>query len=89
MATTIEVAGWMRVQVVAHGRLERRAAALCIRHAFGERHIHGSQRGAGAIRAAVLDAFRALTPEAVVWSRREQAWRYRRRADPPGRRGVD
>ena len=88
MATTLEVAGWMRAQVAEHGRLARREAAECIRHAFGEAHLHRSKYGTGAIRAEVLDAFRALTPERVVWSRRERAWRLRRPSDPRDSRSV-
>jgi hypothetical protein len=89
MATTTEVAGWMRAQVEAHGRLERRVAALWIRHAFGEEFLYRTRRGEGAIREEVLDAFRALATDGVVWSRGKRAWRRRRPSDPPGTRVAD
>jgi hypothetical protein len=88
MATTMEIASWMRNQVAEHGRLARGDAALGIRHIYGAAHLHRSRYGAGAIRAEVLDAFRALTPDQVVWSRRERAWRLRLPDDPRDTRMV-
>jgi hypothetical protein len=88
MATTQEVAGWMRAQVEAHGRLEQQVATGCIRRRFGQEFLYRNRYGQGAIRAEVLEAFRALCPEGVVWSRRERAWRRRLPDDPSGSRVV-
>jgi hypothetical protein len=52
---------------------------------FGEPFVHVKDNGNLAIARDVLDAFRELTAETVVWDRSEKAWRLRAPKDPAGR----
>ncbi len=78
----------MLAEFEANGLLVQRRAAFRIREEFGEEFVYRNKRHHWAIRQVVLDAFRALTTDAVVWSRSRQLWRRRRDADPPGARLV-
>jgi hypothetical protein len=86
MATVSEVAHWMLRQFEEQGQLQHRQLVADIRDNFGDDFIYRARYGEGALKPAVLEAFRALTPNGVVWSIREQAWRRPSPDDPPGQR---
>ena len=87
MATATEIAKWMLDEYNRHGeRLDQSYAAHNILRLFGDEHVHQNQNGNWAINKAVLDAFRKLTPEDVIWSRGYREWRKRQAWDPPTKR---
>ena len=47
--------------------------------------VYHNDAGNLALTRPVLDAFRRLMPENVVWSRGERHWRFRKSYDRPGR----
>jgi hypothetical protein len=85
MATVSDVAHWMLHQFEAQGQLQHRQLVADIRDIFGDEFIYRARYGEGALKPAVLGAFRALTSGGVVWSFRERAWRRPGPGDPPGR----
>jgi hypothetical protein len=90
MATSNEIAQWMLREYHQRGeRLDQHWAANQIRLTFGEDHLYKNDNGNWAIKKGILDAFRKLTPEGVVWSRSDQQWRKRQHYDPAGKRMVD
>lgn len=86
--TEKEVARWMLEQYERHKRLVQSSAAYGIRKAFGEEHVYKNRQRNWGINKGVLEEFRKLTPNNVVWSRSSQTWRERREADPPDSRMV-
>jgi exonuclease I len=88
MATPKEIAEWMLAEYKKKDELIQHRAATQIKEQFGEDHLYKNKNGNWAIVKPILDAFRALTPEGVVWSRDGQLWRKRRPNDPPGKRMV-
>lgn len=90
MVTSTQIAQWMLDEYNRHGaRLDQSHAAHNIQRLFGREHLYQNQNGNWAIKKPILDAFRKLTPEGVVWSRSSQEWRKRQSYDPPGKRIVD
>jgi hypothetical protein len=67
------------------GYLAQDDAALEIQRRFGDEFTYDNQNGNLAIRRDVLDEFRSLTADTVVWLRTERAWRRREPGDPAGR----
>lgn len=84
----MKVAQWMLEQYNKHQRLVQSIAARTIRAEFGEAHVYKNKQHNWGINKGVLEAFKTLTPEGVVWSRSNQAWRARRPSDPTGTRMV-
>lgn len=84
-ATAKDVAQWMREALSQWKFLEQDTAAFEIEKRFGEHFTYYNDNGNVAIKKAVLDAFRKLTDENVVWVRSERLWRYREKGDEPGR----
>lgn len=82
------IAAWMHEMFRKTGGLTQRQAIWGIRELFGEAYLQRNAYGGWVIPRAVLDAFRKLDPEGVVWSTRARAWRSRLADDPPGRRNV-
>jgi len=74
------VAQWMLDQYRRNSRLVQSSAARGIRMTFRQRNW--------GINKGILEAFRELTPDDVVWSRSSQTWRQRRESDPPDKRMV-
>lgn len=88
MATAADVAGWMFEEYSKFNRLVQRRAASYIRREFGEEFVYKNKQRNWGINNDVLEEFKRLTPEDVVWSRSRQLWRQRRESDPPGARMV-
>jgi hypothetical protein len=83
-----QIAGWMLSKYLQFNRLVQTVAAREIRIQFGEQHVHKNANRNWAINKPILEEFRKLTPEDVVWSRSTQTWRKRRPTDPPDSRMV-
>ncbi|MBB5675332.1 DUF6953 family protein [Xanthomonas arboricola] len=83
-----EVAAWMLEQYERHKRLMQSSAALGILKNFGEEYVYKNKQRNLGINKGVLEEFRKLTPDDVVWSRSSQTWRQRRESDPPNKRMV-
>ncbi len=81
------VAEWMVSQFDFNGILDQHFAAHGISGQFGSDFVYINENGNLAIDRRVLRAFRDLTEEDVVWSRRERLWRRRESWDEPGRAG--
>ena len=52
---------------------------------FGDDFVYINENGNLAIEKKVLNVFRKLTDDSVVWSRGERMWRLREENDEPGR----
>jgi hypothetical protein len=84
--TPRDVAMWMRAELDQHGHLRQSDAADGIVRQFGPDFVYENDNGNPGIEPRVLDAFRRLTGNNVVWVQSEFKWRYRRAGDQPGRR---
>ena len=82
------IAQWMLAQYQLHNRLVQSTAARGIRANFGEHHVYRNRQRNWGINKGILEEFRKLTPNDVVWSRSTQTWRQRRESDPPDKRMV-
>lgn len=82
------VARWMLDQYRRNNRLVQSSAARGIRMTFGEHHVYKNRQRNWGINKGILEEFRKLTPDDVVWSRSSQTWRQRRESDPPDKRMV-
>ncbi|MBZ5525889.1 MAG: hypothetical protein LAP21_27005 [Acidobacteriia bacterium] len=87
-AEGIAIAHWMLEQYQEHSRLSQRVAARGIRQHFGEQHVYKNKQHNWAINKEILEEFRRLTPDDVVWSRSTQVWRQRRPKDSSNSRMV-
>ncbi|WP_146910186.1 DUF6953 family protein [Arenimonas daejeonensis] len=83
-----DVAQWMLEQYRRSNRLVQATAARGIRATFGEQHVYKNRQHNWGINKGILEEFRKLTPDDVVWSRSSQTWRQRRETDPPDKRMV-
>ncbi|MDA8384489.1 MAG: hypothetical protein M0037_15810 [Betaproteobacteria bacterium] len=79
-----EIAAWMFSQL-GTSWLRQQSVARMIRTQWGEEHVYKNKNRHWAINPDILEEFRKLTEEQVVWSRSRQAWRERRNGDGPGR----
>jgi hypothetical protein len=84
--TAKKIAEWMLKQL-GDGRrwLVQRRIAREIRDRFGEEHVYKNKNRNWAISTEILEEFRTLTENDLVWSRSKQAWRRREPTDGPGR----
>ena len=69
--------------VEVQGFLFQSTAVKYIAENFGEEFTHRNEAGNLEIARPVLQAFRKLTEETVVWDRWSKAWRDRRHTDLP------
>ncbi len=83
--TPAEVARWMAERVTKRGYLDQETAVLEIERWFGSPFVYDNEAGNRAVDPRVLDAFRKLTDQTVVWERASRVWRPRREGDPEGR----
>jgi hypothetical protein len=84
MATSEDVAEWMRDEVNSRGRLYQEHAAAHVGVMFGDEFVCENENGNWVLAPRVRDAFRKLTRESVVWDRGEKCWRARRSAGEAG-----
>jgi hypothetical protein len=71
------------------GWLSQSDAAADIEAKFGEEFVYYNDHGNLAIARKVLDAFRELTLNVVVWDNSSKAWRRRLPTDTAGKRQGD
>jgi hypothetical protein len=83
-ATIADVAKWMMEQI-GEKPLYQDKAAWEIKKRFGETFVYSNENGNPAIVKAVLEKFRKVSGDDVVWSRGDYCWRRRRASDKPGR----
>lgn len=80
----MRIAQWMLAEYRKQDYLSQAFAAREIRLMFGEVHVYQNRHGNWAVNKPILEAFKALTAEYVVWSRCFQLWRQRTAQDPAG-----
>jgi hypothetical protein len=83
--TAEDVAQWM-VKQLGHGYLYQHVVAFQIKSEFGDEFVYWNENHNLAISRPVLQAFRKLTGDTVVWERGQRCWRERRSYDPPNSR---
>lgn len=83
-ASVQDVAKWMFERVKMQP-LYQDDAAWRIRRRFGKEFVYNNQHGNPAIEKDVLDEFRELSGDKIVWSRGQKLWRERISSDEPGR----
>ena len=83
--TADDVAAWMYQEISKRGVLYQDEAADHISANFGPQFTYENDNGGVAIARSVLDSFRRLTQDEVVWVRSERYWRHRAAEDEPGR----
>jgi hypothetical protein len=84
-ATPESIARWMLRSVEEEGSLYQADAVAQITERFGEEFTELNDSGNRVIGKPVLDAFRDISEDTVVWDRGEHFWRKREADDPPGR----
>jgi hypothetical protein len=87
--TPLEVAQFMMEHIGAMpelGRMRQDRMARRIREQFGDDFTYRNENRNWAINKEVLDEFRNLNDEGIVWEQARQAWRRRRESDKPGRK---
>lgn len=65
--------------------LYQESAAWDIKKKFGGAFVYDNENGNPAIEKKVLDAFKKLSGDDIVWSRGDRCWRERGPTDKPGR----
>ncbi|MSU76515.1 MAG: hypothetical protein EXS16_00310 [Gemmataceae bacterium] len=92
MPTPKEVAEWMIAQIEVSDELYQQTAAKKIGKSFGSEFVYRDEAGNLAIARRVLDQFRKLTSDSVVWVTHhgggfcpDAYWRKREEHDAPGR----
>ena len=75
MTTEKDVARWMLNEINNVAWLYQEIVLYKILDKFGKEYVYPNANGNFAISKKVLSEFRKLTERAVVWDRREKAWR--------------
>lgn len=83
--TAQAIAQWMAAQLEGRLWLRQNLVARHVRTAWGEDFVYKNKNRNWALAPSVLDEFRDITGESVVWSRGKQSWRARKPDDGPGR----
>ena len=84
-ATAQEVAAWMFQKLRQQRELNQDDVVDYVARIFGSQFTYSNELGNPAIKKMVLDAFKKLTGNDVVWERARRLWRFRERHDLPGR----
>ena len=85
-ATATDVARWMVQELEREEYIYQNVIVHEIAARFGSQFTYDNRHGNLAIDRHVLDAFRNLTGDSVVWDNRQRMWRKRLDYDEPGRR---
>ncbi|WPN59741.1 DUF6953 family protein [Pseudomonas sp. P9_31] len=80
-----DVAGWMLAQVEEDGCVYQDDVVDHVVRANSEELLRENSDGNLVLGITVLNAFKKLTPESVVWVRPDRYWRWRVAEDEPGR----
>jgi hypothetical protein len=81
-----QIAEWMAAELDRQIYLYQETVVYDIASKFGDQFTYLNANGNLAIRADVLNEFRKLTADSVVWERGSRMWRKRQDYDPAGRR---
>ena len=84
-STTQDVAEWMLSKLDKQPLLYQEVVVYEIERRFGAEFTYINNNGNIAITRGVLDAFRRLTGDDVVWVLSDRYWRRRQPGDEPGR----
>jgi hypothetical protein len=82
--TVDDVTKWMMGEL-EKGPLYQDKAAWEIKQRFGDEFVYSNDNGNPAIEKSVLNRFRKISGDGVVWSRGDFCWRLRTARDKPGR----
>lgn len=82
--TAEDVARWMLEEVDAKGFLHQGRAVHEIEARFGDAFVHRNVLGNQRINRKVLETFRKLSEDSIVWDQSDKSWRSRRSGDQPG-----
>jgi hypothetical protein len=85
MATAQNVAEWMAAEVDRKGKLYQKLAIFPIKEKFGDEFVYFEKRH-WSINQEVLEIFRKITGDKVVWVEKGRYWRLRQETDEPGKR---
>lgn len=80
-----DVAVWMFTEVKQKKQLDQDIAVHQIQQKFGKEFVYQNENGNMSIGKKVLDSFRKITGDEVIWDRGYKQWRLRRKTDKPGR----
>jgi hypothetical protein len=89
MANKKEIAKYMVDELQKDGILHQDFIVYEIIEKFGEDYTYLNPNGNYAIDKGVLQEFRKMTEDSVVWVRGERYWRKREEDDEVGKRQVD
>jgi hypothetical protein len=84
-ATPEDVAHYLSDLLDEQKYLDQADAVFEVEKKFGRDFVYSNELGNDAIDQKVLDAFKKLTEDTVVWSRSDKQWRHRSPGDTPGR----
>jgi hypothetical protein len=87
--TATDVAEYMVQSLYGSRLLYQEIIASEIEEQFGDKFVYINRTGNRAIAQEVLDEFRRLTQDDVVWARQSRYWRYRSPADGPARAVIE
>jgi hypothetical protein len=79
------VAKWMLEEVEREELVYQETLVSDIETKFGETFTYINENGNAAISKDVLEAFRRISVDTVVWERQSRSWRKREACDEPGR----
>lgn len=83
-----QAARWMIDQLHRTGFLNQNEAAYGLKEEFGPGATYINRHGNLAINREILEKFRGLTEDSIVWNHAEKQWRFREDYDPEGKRGI-
>jgi hypothetical protein len=83
--TPSEVAQWMLDTIQEKGELTQSNAYYFINKQFGTGFTTVTNSGSPSIKTGVLNAFKKISEELVIWERGDKKWRKREFYDAPGR----
>ena len=65
--------------------LDQEVAVYAVEKKYGKAFVYDNANGNRAIKKSVLDEFRKVSGEDVVWEKSGRLWRFRKSYDKPGR----
>ena len=80
-----DVAQWMLSVIKEQGELTQNNAYYYINKQFGTGFTTVTNSGSPSISKSVLNAFKKISDEVVIWERADKKWRKREFYDAPGR----
>ncbi len=80
-----DVAQWMLSVIEEQGEMSQNNAYYQINKQFGVGFTTVSNSGSPTIKGSVLNAFKEISKDTVIWERGDKKWRKREFYDLPGR----